>query len=102
MASMQEIAERLFESLERACGEHGAPNSFSFGELQAYSNGPNPRLAGKAFILIKDRTIQGHPLTVHNGRVFVSDTLSGGTRDPLTGRFIVASKDRGLHDLIKL
>lgn len=40
MSSLLEHAKALQKALERACAEHGTPNTFSFGELHAFHGGP--------------------------------------------------------------
>lgn len=47
MSQLIDIANRLRRALERACAEHGAPNTFSYGELQEYGC-PAPMLAGRS------------------------------------------------------
>lgn len=71
--TMQERAQQLLRALQRATSEHGAPNSFSFGELHVFDQGPPPMIAGRAFPLIASRLVEGHALTVRKGRVYVGD-----------------------------
>ncbi len=46
--TLAEHALRLVAAIRRATEEHGAPNTFSFGELHVHYNGPSPMLAGRA------------------------------------------------------
>ncbi len=38
---------RLIQAITRAIAEHGAPNTFSFGELETYYCGPPAMVAGR-------------------------------------------------------
>lgn len=62
--TLADHAARLQRALAKATAEHGAPNSFAFGELHQLYGGPPPMLAGRAAKLIPG-------LEVRRGRVYV-------------------------------
>lgn len=69
---------QLGAALIRAIDEHGAPNSFGFGELHTFYRGPSPMLAGKAvrklwqaFCLNLDAQRPGTRVTLDGGRLHV-------------------------------
>lgn len=52
--TLSEAGQKLARALVRAVNEHGAPNSFSLGELAAHYGGPPARLAGHVALRSRD------------------------------------------------
>ncbi len=75
MATLKESAERLARAVTRAAEEHGTPNGFGFGELEAYG-GPPALLAGRAARLYP-RELDAVDAVVRNGRIEVGAVICG-------------------------
>lgn len=70
--TLETIARQLALALARACREHGTPNSFSPGELEAYYGGPPAALAGR----VADRLCRDGRLTYVQRRFYVLDDVT--------------------------
>lgn len=68
--TLDQHAAILIAAIRRAVAEHGAPNSFSFGELHLFYGGPSPGVAGRA---AREWLMPNPWISVESGRVYVGE-----------------------------
>jgi hypothetical protein len=67
--TLAEHAVTLIAAIRRAASEHGAPNSFTFGELETFYGGPPAMVAGRA----AREWVRLDHVTFEPGRVVVAE-----------------------------